>query len=52
VRHADRILVLGEGGVVEQGRHQELIDRGGTYKKLYEMQFFLGEYGAEAPRIL
>jgi subfamily B ATP-binding cassette protein MsbA len=51
VRHADRIIVLGQGGVVEQGRHQELMDKGGAYRKLYEMQFFLGEYGAGAPRI-
>jgi subfamily B ATP-binding cassette protein MsbA len=47
VRHANKILVLGEGGVIEEGRHQELMKRGGTYKRLYEMQFFLGEYGPE-----
>ncbi len=47
IRHADRIIVISEGRTIEEGRHEDLIARGGTYKKLYEMQFFLGEYGAE-----
>lgn len=34
VRHADRILVLDAGRLVEQGRHEELIARGGLYAKL------------------
>ncbi len=36
---ADLILVIEGGEIVERGRHQELLDRGGLYKKLYEMQF-------------
>ena len=39
VQHADRIVVLDKGKIVEIGRHSELIEKGGIYKKLYEMQF-------------
>lgn len=39
VQKADRILVLDDGRVVEQGSHQELLDRGGRYSSLYQMQF-------------
>ncbi len=39
VQKADRILVLDDGQVVEQGSHQELLDRGGRYASLYQMQF-------------
>jgi subfamily B ATP-binding cassette protein MsbA len=39
VMNADRIIVLKDGRIVEQGRHEELIARGGEYKNLYEQQF-------------
>lgn len=39
VQNADRILVIGEGGIIEQGSHQELLATDGAYRKLYELQF-------------
>jgi subfamily B ATP-binding cassette protein MsbA len=39
VMGADRIVVMEGGRVVDQGTHQELIERGGTYKRLYDLQF-------------
>jgi ATP-binding cassette subfamily B protein len=39
VRHADRIVVLNDGRVVEQGTHAELIAAGGLYRDLYRTQF-------------
>ena len=38
VTHADRIVVLADGRVAEQGAHQELIDRGGLYAQLWQIQ--------------
>jgi ABC-type multidrug transport system fused ATPase/permease subunit len=42
VRSADRIVVLASGRVVEEGSHEELLARGGVYRKLYELQFAEG----------
>ncbi len=39
IREADVILVMREGNIVEQGRHEELLERGGFYAKLYNSQF-------------
>ena len=39
VRNADEILVLDGGRIVERGRHEELIARGGLYAELYRTQF-------------
>ena len=38
IRHADEIIVLHDGRMVERGKHEELIALGGYYKKLYDMQ--------------
>lgn len=40
IQNADNIVVMQRGEIVEQGRHQELISRDGTYRKLVEMQSF------------
>ena len=39
VRHADQILVVEEGGIVERGTHHELVALGGLYSELYRTQF-------------
>ncbi len=39
IEHADLILVVNDGEVVEQGTHRELMERGGLYRKLYNAQF-------------
>ena len=39
IMHADRILVLDHGTIVEEGTHQALLEQGGLYKRLYDLQF-------------
>ena len=39
VRSADRIIVMDEGRIVEQGDHDSLIARNGLYARLAELQF-------------
>jgi subfamily B ATP-binding cassette protein MsbA len=39
IMNADRIIVLKDGRIVEQGRHEELLARSGEYRNLYEQQF-------------
>jgi ATP-binding cassette subfamily B protein len=43
IQHADKIVVLHHGHLVEMGRHQELLAHGGLYRKLYELQAAGGE---------
>jgi len=45
IEHADQVLVLDQGRLVEQGTHAELLARGGLYAHLYQMQFREGEAG-------
>jgi ATP-binding cassette subfamily B protein len=42
IRRADRIVVVTPDGVVEEGRHEELLARGGAYRALHEAQFGAG----------
>jgi ATP-binding cassette, subfamily B, bacterial MsbA len=42
VRNADKILVLQNGEIIEQGTHEQLMDKRGLYHKLYNMQTFNG----------
>ncbi len=40
IQNADQIVVLNKGEIVEQGKHDELIEKNGVYKKLVDMQSF------------
>ena len=39
IKNANQILVMKDGNIIERGTHDELLDRGGFYAKLYESQF-------------
>ena len=39
IQHADQIIVLQNGRVIEKGNHQELLKLRGHYYKLYQLQF-------------
>ncbi|MCH1907233.1 lipid A export permease/ATP-binding protein MsbA [Stenotrophomonas acidaminiphila] len=39
IEHADQVLVMDQGRIVERGTHQELLALGGLYEHLYRMQF-------------
>ena len=39
IKEADIILVMKDGNIVEQGNHEELLERNGFYAKLYQSQF-------------
>jgi ATP-binding cassette subfamily B protein len=46
IRDADRILVLDHGRIVEEGSHQELLDRRGAYWRLHELE---GQIASSTP---
>jgi len=48
VRRADRIVVIENGTIADIGRHEELMQKLGTYRRLYELQFA----NADAPRAI
>lgn len=39
IKEADIILVMKDGNIIEQGKHEELLEKGGFYAKLYQSQF-------------
>jgi subfamily B ATP-binding cassette protein MsbA len=39
IRKADKIVVMEKGRILQTGTHSELLEKGGTYKRLYELQF-------------
>jgi subfamily B ATP-binding cassette protein MsbA len=39
IRRADKIVVMEKGRIIETGTHAELLDNGGVYRRLYELQF-------------
>ncbi len=50
VRRADKILVMEQGKLIEQGRHEELIELGGLYKQLHDVQ--IGANSTRRRRVL
>ena len=48
VRRADRIVVLENGTIAEVGKHEELMQKAGIYRKLYDLQFIDGDARAIA----
>jgi len=42
IQHADRIIVLHKGKIVQEGSHEELLNTGGEYARLYNRQFAEG----------
>lgn len=47
IKNADHIIVLQHGEIIEQGAHQELLQRGGAYATLYAMGFRQASVGAD-----
>jgi subfamily B ATP-binding cassette protein MsbA len=47
IEHADRILVMKQGSVVESGTHAELLAGGGEYAFLYQSQFQVTDQAAD-----
>lgn len=50
IEHADRIVIMQHGRIVETGTHKSLLARGGLYAKLYQLQSMRGR--TDAPRVL
>jgi subfamily B ATP-binding cassette protein MsbA len=41
IQHADEIIVMQKGQIVERGKHLELLEKEGVYKRLYDLQSFV-----------
>ena len=49
IQHADNIIVLNRGEILEQGTHQELLHNKGRYYQLYTLQFSKQQLQAQGP---
>ena len=47
IKNADKIIVMERGNVIESGNHQQLVEKNGVYKKLYDIQFVVKPMAAE-----
>jgi subfamily B ATP-binding cassette protein MsbA len=52
IRSADVIFVVSDGRIVEQGKHEELMESGGIYAQLHNLQFSAEQEGVEGPERL
>ncbi|MBI2912088.1 MAG: ABC transporter ATP-binding protein [Chloroflexi bacterium] len=50
LKRADQILVLQDGKIVQRGRHEELLEQGGLYRRIYDLQLRDQEEAAVAAR--
>jgi ATP-binding cassette subfamily B protein len=48
--HADKILFIEDGRVIERGTHDELLAKGGRYRALYDLQMSPSDLAADAAR--
>ena len=46
-RFCDRLIFIADGAIVEEGTHWELLEKGGAYAKLYEVQSRYYQEGAD-----
>ncbi|MDC0308024.1 ABC transporter ATP-binding protein/permease [Planctomycetaceae bacterium] len=51
VKMADRIIVMVDGGIEEQGTHQELLDLGGVYASMYKIQKEINAHGSTDQKV-
>jgi len=45
--HADQIIVMDKGRIAEMGSHEELVEKGGIYAKIYDLQMQQSNVGEE-----